>query len=422
MKEIFIARQPIIDATGRIHGYELLFRQDFNNYVSSIVCNTTATSRVLVNALNNFGTKSLLGNHFGFINIDHSFTDTSLFNAIPADKFVLEILENTLISESFISKVIELKKEGFTLALDDMDLSEEMISRFEPIFPYISYVKIDLLLTTKEIVHEKIDIFKRYKNIALLAEKVETLEDFEYYKERGFSYFQGYFYEKPTMFSGKKFDPNRQTLLEFSALLDMDADIIKLESKLVCCPNMVLNLLRYINSIGMGMRGPIRSLRHALTLLGRQSLKQWILLFFYADATGSIFSEPILVSALFRGHMLELLASKGGSSERTCEDKAFMIGMLSLFDVLLGISLEEILKDIDFHPYVRSVLLHREGVLGEMLNLTVAIDEENFSHIARYLEILHLDQDTLAAMTTESYNWANDFYTEYLANSCTIKE
>lgn len=420
MKEIFIARQPIIDSSGHIHGYELLFRQNFNNNAGSITCNTTATSRVLVNALNNFGTKLLLGNHLGFINIDHSFMDTELFNTIPAKQFVLEILENSLVSDVFISKILELKRKGFTFALDDMDLSEEMISRFEPVFPYLSYVKIDLFSATKEIITEKIGIFKRYKNISLLAEKVELMEDFEYYKEMGFSYFQGYFYEKPTVFSGKKFDPTRKTLFEFSALLDTDADINVLESKLISCPHMVVNLLRYINSVGMGMRAPIRSLRHGLTLLGRQCLKQWILLFLYANATGSILSEPILLSALFRGHMMRLISSKVCPTAN--QDQAFMIGMLSLFDSLLGQPLEEILKDIAFHPNVKATLLHREGVWGKILDLTIALDEENFSNIPKILKDINLDEDMLATITTESYNWANDFYAEHMAADVQFEE
>lgn len=416
LKEIFIARQPIIDASGHLHGYELLFRHNFQNNAVPIACNTTATSRVLVNALNNFGTKTLLGDHFGFINVDHSFIDTSLYNAIPAKKFIIEILENTVVSESFILKVAELRKEGFTFALDDMDLSEEMIIQFEPIFPYLSYVKIDLFTTSKEKINEKIKIFKQFDHIKLLAEKVETVEDFEYYKKMGFSYFQGYFYEKPTVFSGKKFDPTHKTLLEFSTLLDSDADIGQLESKLVSCPHLIVNLLKYINSGEMGIRHPISSLRHAITLIGRHSLKQWILLFFYADATGPAFSEPILLSALFRGHILQLLSCKIHCSIDG-KNQAFMIGMFSLFDVLFGSPLEEILEDIDFHTDVKDALLKKEGTLGKMLQLAIAIDEENFLNVTQYLSDLNIDDDMLANIITESYNWVNNFYMEHLSKN-----
>lgn len=419
LKEIFIARQPIIDSMGHVYGYELLFRQSYDNNAAPISCSTTATSRVLVNALNNFGTKVLLGDHLGFINVDHLFIDTLLFSVIPADKFVIEILENTIVSEELILKVIELKGEGFAFALDDMDLSEEMILRFESIFPYLTYVKIDLFAAKKEKITEKIAIFKEYKNIRLLAEKVESIEDFEYYKGIGFSYFQGYFYEKPTMFSGKKLDPTRKTLLELSTLLDTDANIAKIESKLISCPHMVVNLLKYINSVGMEMQKPILSLRHALTLLGRKSLKQWILLFLYADVTGSIFSEPILLSALFRGHMMQLISCKLDPSAN--QDQSFMIGLLSLFDALIGHSLAEILADIDFHPDVKGALCQREGILGKILDLTVAADEENFSNVAMYLDILKLDDDFFAATTTECYNWANIFCLEHMADDADKK-
>lgn len=417
MKDIFIARQPIINSSGHVHGYELLFRHSFENNAAPISCNTTATSRVLVNALNNFGTRTLLGDHFGFINVDHTFIDTSLYKAIPAKNFVIEILESTIVSELFISKVAELRKEGFTFALDDMNLSEEMIAQFEPIFPYISYVKIDLFSATKEKINEKIEIFKHLDHIELLAEKVETVEDFEYYKNMGFSYFQGYFYEKPTVFSGKKFDPTHKTLLEFSTLLDSNAEIDQLELKLSSCPHLIVNLLKYINSGEIGVRQPIRSLRHAMILIGRHSLKQWILLFFYADATGPAFSEPILLSALFRGHILQLLSCKVHCSIEG-KNQAFMIGMFSLFDALFGAPIEEILKDIDFHIDVKDALLKREGVFGKMLELAIAIDEENFLNVKTYLEDLNLDEDTLVTIITESYNWVNNFYMEHLSINC----
>lgn len=417
MKDIFIARQPIINSSGHVHGYELLFRHSFENNAAPISCNTTATSRVLVNALNNFGTRTLLGDHFGFINVDHTFIDTSLYKAIPAKNFVIEILESTIVSELFISKVAELRKEGFTFALDDMNLSEEMIAQFEPIFPYISYVKIDLFSATKEKINEKIEIFKHLNHIELLAEKVETVEDFEYYKNMGFSYFQGYFYEKPTVFSGKKFDPTHKTLLEFSTLLDSNAEIDQLELKLSSCPHLIVNLLKYINSGEIGVRQPIRSLRHAMILIGRHSLKQWILLFFYADATGPAFSEPILLSALFRGHILQLLSCKVHCSIEG-KNQAFMIGMFSLFDALFGAPIEEILKDIDFHIDVKDALLKREGVFGKMLELAIAIDEENFLNVKTYLEDLNLDEDTLVTIITESYNWVNNFYMEHLSINC----
>ena len=259
MQNIFIGRQPIIDNNGNLHGYELLFRQSFDNFAAPISCNTQATCRVLVNALNNFGSRKLLGKHYGFINIDHTFFDTPLFNAIPSEKFVLEILENTLVDDKFITNVKNLKEQGYTFALDDMDLSEEMIARFEPLFDSLSYVKIDLFSAEKEKIHEKINLFEEYKGIKLLAEKVESLEDYEYYKKLGFTYFQGYFYEKPTVFTQKRFDPSHRVLLEVIALIDANADIKELEAKLLNCPHLIMNLLKYINSVEIGLREPISS-------------------------------------------------------------------------------------------------------------------------------------------------------------------
>ncbi len=410
MHNIFIGRQPIIDLNGHIHGYELLFRQSLDNYAAPISCNTQATCRVLVNALNNFGSRKLLGKHFGFINIDHTFFNTPLFNAIPSDKFVLEILENTLVDDEFIANVIHLKEQGYVFALDDMDLSEEMIGRFEPIFEYLSYVKIDLFSATKEKILEKINLFEPYTNIKLLAEKVETIEDYEYYKKLGFTYFQGYFYEKPTVFSQKKFDPSHRVLLEVIALIDANADIKELEKKLLNCPHLIMNLLRYINSVELGLKESISSLRHAMSLLGRQSLKQWILLFLYADATGPMFAEPILLSALFRAKMMSCL---GSCTESSIQDAAFLTGLISLFDVMFGSPMKEVLAGLNLDDAILSALIDKEGTLGTMLSLVISIEEEDFSNIHELMTKLCIDEDKLNTMATESYNWSNDFYEEH---------
>lgn len=412
MQNIFIGRQPIIDLNGNIHGYELLFRHSFDNYAPAISCNTQATCRVLVNSLNNFGSRKLLGKHFGFINIDHTFFNTPLFNAIPADKFVLEILESTFVDDIFIANVKNLKEQGYTFALDDMDLSEEMIVRFEPLFDYLSYVKIDLFSASREKIHEKINVFEEYKGIKLLAEKVETIEDYEYYKKLGFTYFQGYFYEKPTVFTQKRFDPSHRVLLEVITLIDANADMKELEAKLLSCPHLIMNLLKYMNSVEIGVKEPISSLRHAMALLGRQSLKQWILLFLYADATESIFSEPILLSALFRAKMMSCLVSCTVSST---QEEAFLTGLLSLFDIMFGLPMNEVLSGVNLNDSILSALIDKEGMLGEMLDLVISIEEENFSTVQESMSKLGIDEDTLNTMATESYNWSNDFYEEHFA-------
>jgi len=413
MHNIFIGRQPIIDLNGHIYGYELLFRQSLDNYAAPISCNTQATCRVLVNALNNFGSRKLLGKHLGFINIDHTFFNTPLFKAIPAEKFVLEILENTLVDDAFISNVKNLKDQGYSFALDDMDLSEEMFERFEPLLEYLSYVKIDLFAASKEKIVKKINLFEPHKKIKLLAEKVETIEDYDYYKKLGFTYFQGYFYEKPTVFSQKKFDPSHRVLLEVIALIDANADIKELEGKLLNCPHLIINLLKYINSVEIGVREPISSLRHAMSLLGRQSLKQWILLFLYADATGPMFSEPILLSALFRGKMMSCIASCTTSS---MQDEAFLTGLISLFDVMFGMPMKEVLSGINLDDSILSALIDNDGRLWEMLSLVISIEEEKFSNLQESMTKLGLDEDKLNAMATESYNWSNDFYEEHFAD------
>lgn len=168
-----------------------------------------------------------------------------------------------------------------------------------------------------------------------------------------------------------------------------------------------------INSVELGIREPISSLRHAMSLLGRQSLKQWILLFLYADATGPMFSEPILLSALFRAKMMNCLAS---CTIASMQDEAFLTGLISLFDVMFGSPMSDILSGVNLDESILSALIEREGTLGEMLDLVISIEEERFSNIQVSMAKLGIDEDKLNAMATESYNWSNDFYDEHFAD------
>lgn len=413
MKEIFIARQPIIDANGHVHGYELLFRHSFENNAAPIFCNVEATGRVLINALNHFGTEKLLGNHYGFLNIDHTCFDTAMLHTLPPEQFVLEILENSVVDEAFVANVRRFSERGFRFALDDMDLSDEMMEQFEPVFPYLSYVKIDLFSASRENIVERIGHFKTFENIRLLAEKVETVEEYESFRELGFAYFQGYFYEKPTVFKQAKADPSHEVLLDIVAMIDAGAEIREMESKFLVCPPLIMSLLKYINSVAFGMRESVSSLRHAMLLLGREALKQWILLFFIAKATGSRFSEPILLSALFRAKLMRSIAVKIAPS---MEETSFLTGLLSLFNVMMNMPMEEILESVNLDPAILAALTAREGVLGTMLELVIGVENDCYYNIGNNLEQLGLDEDMLNRLSTESYNWSIHFYAEHFAD------
>lgn len=416
MQEIYIARQPIIDHSGHVHGYELLFRHSFDNQATPIHCNTHATSKVLTNALTHFGTKKLLGNHYGFINIDHTFFETSLVEAIPAEGFVLEILEDTVVSDEFISKVKNFSQSGYRFALDDMDLSDEMIRRFEPIFKYLTYVKIDLFSVTKETINEKIELFAPYTDIKLLAEKVETVEDYDYYKNLGFSYFQGYFYEKPTVFHQKNVNPSQQILLDIISMIDADHEINAIETKFLHCPHLIMSLLKYINSVAFGVKAPITSIAHAMSLLGRKPLKQWMMLFLYAESTGERFSEPILLSALFRAKMMNLIAEKIAPDKK---EKAFMTGLLSLFHVISGHAADELIASFHLDPLISSALIDRTGILGTMLEVVSVMDDESFLNLEEHLAKLGISEDELHEITMVSHNWTNEFYLEHFEHFMT---
>lgn len=406
MSEIFIARQPIVDRNGHIFAYELLFRTGMHPNVASVECNKTATTRVLINTLNNFGSKMLLGDRLGFVNVDHTILSDTILETVPPGQFVFELLESTVIDETTIARVRSLWERGLTFAIDDMDLSETMLERFAPVLPYITYVKIDLLLAARDRVHAKTDYFASFPHLKFLAEKVESHDDFMLCKQMGFDYFQGYFYAKPMTLSRKKIDPSFRTLLELNTLLDNDADIDALERTLVACPYLLLNLLRFINSSAISTTQQVTSIRQAIMLLGRTTLRQWILLFLYAQAaTDNIFTGPIMELSLLRGQIMRHLCHAACDERLT--DKAFMIGILSMFDALLQAPLDEILGEVSLHPAVTKALLYRDGPMGRLLELAVLAGQHRYDDATPYLSELQLSHDDLLGIVQQSSDWVS---------------
>jgi len=196
--DIYIAKQPIVDANNKIFAYELLFRAlDTDGKIKPLVDDeVVATSKVLVNALNHFGVNSLVGDSLAFVNISKEFLLDDMIFSIPKDRFVLEILEHTQVDEDVINRIKELKDRGYKIALDDVVFTDECMEEFTPIFKYLDFMKIDIPFIEESTLEKYFAIINQY-DFQILAEKVETKEVFELYKSHGCTLFQGYFFAKP---------------------------------------------------------------------------------------------------------------------------------------------------------------------------------------------------------------------------------
>ncbi len=377
---IFIGRQPILDRKKKIAAYEILYRKSFEDF-ARVESDNVATSRVLINIFNNIGIQKLSSGKKTFINVNYDLLFYDIFDFIPSENIVLEILENTPADENIIKRIKNLREKGFEFALDDFVITVDSIE----LLPYVDYVKLDLLQTYGTDLEKVVEFLKKY-NKKLIAEKVEDYETFDKTYHMGFDLFQGYFFAQPMIISHRRFDPYEVTLLNLLKELNTgNPSIDKIENIIKADVHMTYNLLKFVNSAYFSLKSKIKNIRHAIMILGAHNLKIWVLLMLYADAKIGGIDSPLLETALLRGKLLETLA-KLKSEDNNLSEMAFLTGVLSLLDVLLGIPKEEVLSDLNIDEEIKKALINEEGYLGEMLKLCYLLEMEKFDELKKNLK------------------------------------
>lgn len=375
--EIFIARQPIIDSNENVYAYELLFRdlkQTKIDQKDAPISNNDATVRVVSNALNQFGIDTLIDDKFAFINADEEFILNDTILSIPHSRFVIEILEHVTITPKLIERIEFLKDKGYTFALDDATFDQAFIDNFSLVFPYIDTLKIDITLTTPEELKKTLPLLQQY-DFKLLAEKVETKEDFLAYKTLGCTLFQGYFFAKPEIKKQEALDPKEQSILSLTAMLnDTSTTSKELVEAFEKEPEISLQLVRYLNSASITLSSPIKSIRHAVMMLGKEPLKNWLLLIAFSKGDISNNRSALLLGAQHRAKVMEEVAKLLPKSSRALVAKASFIGLLSLLEALLQTPMTDILKQIYVDDEIKDALLHKSGTLGVCLDIAYAIE------------------------------------------------
>jgi EAL and modified HD-GYP domain-containing signal transduction protein len=377
---IYLGRQPILDRNKKIVAYEILYRKTLEAF-ARIEDENQATSRVIINIFNNIGIKNLTGNKKAFINVNVELLFYDIFEFIPPNNIVIEILEDTPVDNKVIERVKKIKDLGFELALDDFIETEHT----KKLIPYVDYVKVDVLETKGEQLKRVAEILKK-KNKKLVAEKVENHRIFEQTYNLGFDLFQGYFFAKPSIITHRRFDPYEITLINLLKVLNRkDPSIDEIEKIIKSDVHITFNLLRFVNSAYFSFKSKIKTIRHAVMMLGVKRLKIWVLLMLYADAKVGGIDNPLLELALMRGKILENIAVRK-TKDRNFADMAFLTGVLSLIDILLGVSREEILSDLNIDEQIKIALLKEEGILGKMIKLCEYLESGDFLKLREELK------------------------------------
>ena len=407
-QDFYIAKQPIVNLKAETYGYELLFRAlDSDGKLKALFKDELlATAKVLVNALNHFGMHSLVEDNLAFVNVDQEFLLDPIIFSIPKEQFVLEILEDTEICDRTIERIKKLKEIGYRLALDDVHCNDGFIERFSPIFPYIDVLKLDVSLIKDNTLEKHLENFKQY-SFTMLAEKVETREDFEKYKAYGCKLFQGYFFAKPSIVQKESIDPAYKKIFQLINLLDneyteMNEIVIELESEV----ELTIQLLRFMNSSYVGLRKDVKSVQQVVMMLGKKPLKQWLLLIAFSKSMygeAKISKNPMLELAQNRSKIMAELAKKMKNSYYDSHEASF-VGILSLVDALLSVPIDTVLDEINVDSEVKDALLNRSGELGKLLDLVVAIEKFDMSTTDSILDELNLSNVELSEILQKSYN------------------
>lgn len=393
MTDFIIGRQQIFDQKLNIFAYELLFRgKDFD--LNQKDGATKATNQIITDSILEIGLNNIAGPHKVFIN----FTAQNILDKtalkLPKERIAIEVLESVEIDSKIINNLKELSELGYTIALDDFVFSDE----WEPLIDLADIIKMDILDMGESKTRELIKRLKPY-NVKLLAEKVESYNEFQYLRELGCDYFQGYFFNKPNTISGKRIGVNQTAAINLLTIINNpNVEFEELTNTISKDVNLSYKLLHYMNSAFFSLPNKISSIPHAISYLGLNEIRRWTNILTLSSLAHK--PEIILQTALIRGKMCEILARLIGEQG----EPFFLIGILSSLDSLLDVPLEEALKQLPLSNEVVSGILKKEGLQGEALQCVINYEQWDVSEIT----FRGLDQHLIGCAYIESINWAKD--------------
>lgn len=396
MEKVYVGRQPIVNKHETIFGYELLFRSGTTKTAADVLDNSKATATVIIYSLNDLGLNNIIGKKKGFINVNYEILSSGLCEVLPNENTVFEILEDVEVTRSLIEICKLIKLKGYKIALDDFTYDESK----KPLMEIADFIKIDVLIHQRDELLRLLKLLKPYP-ARLLAEKVETKEDFSYCVDLGFELFQGYFFEKPSVIEGTSVSSSQIILLELFNELSRERNIDYIEGLFKKNPELDIKLLNFINSAAFYHSQKITSIRQGIIMLGYRNLQKWIALMLFSKTGVDIKSNPLLERAAFRGFFMELLANNI-TKNRNTGDQAFIVGILSLSDALMSMKVEEIVKKLNLSEEIKNALINKEGLLGEILMLIEMLERNELDEMDKILSKYKLSKSQIYEIETQA--------------------
>lgn len=403
-ESVHVARQPVFDREMNIWGYELLFRHSAQSATARINDGDEATSRVIVDG---FGLVMdlLAPAQKVLINYPAAMLLQGTPRVLPAEMAVVEILETVQPTPEILAICAELKAEGYVLALDDFVGQPG----FEPLLQLADMIKVDVLNMEPEQIKAIVSNLRGIGNGTLLAEKVEDLAMFDQCRALGFHLFQGYFFSRPELVSGKKLSANQASKLQLvKELSSPDLELRQITAIVQQDVSLSYRLLRYINSPGIGLSHQVTSINQAVNLLGQRKITNWLRVLIMADMNSTPQAGELLFLSLQRAKFLETLAV-GRTPDLLSTEGMFLLGLFSFLDAILGQPMDDILDKLILEPRLDAALRGRDADLRTWLDLSAAYERGCWDQAETLLTRLDLRAEQTAKIFNDSALWAKQF-------------
>ena len=386
--EFLIGRQAILDKDGKTFGYELLYRENIDKNISQTnLDGNAATSRVIVNAFINMGIDKIAKNGRVFINFTRDLILEKIYGMLPKEKIVVEVLEDVVAEKEIIKSLKNAKEQGYLIALDDfvfLDHLQEMVKLAD-------IIKVDFLELSRNEIKKQVKKYKKYK-LKLLAEKVETEDDYKFATELCFELFQGFYFTKPVIEAKRGLAPYQANIVkalrlindpnsEIEGIIDLISGDIYLNTK----------LLALVNSPYFGLRVKVKTVKKAVSLLGLNKTKEWLNVLMVSKLAEDKPQELVIISTV-RAKFAELLAKPF----KLNSENAYYIGLFSLIDSILGVKLEDILKEMNYlDSDIKGALLGKPNSYRELLEFIMLYENGDFLNAEKTIEKHELSDENI---------------------------
>jgi EAL and modified HD-GYP domain-containing signal transduction protein len=417
VRDFYLGRQPVLDRHQALFGYELLFRSTPVGQ-ANIGEALNATAAVIAHAAQ-LGLARAIGDATCFLNVDAAVLASDIYAFLPRERTVLEIAASVTPDDAVLARLAELAGHGFSFALDGIGGSDGNNSagagagdaaRLQRLLPLARFVKLDLRATARPALAAQV-AYLHGMHKTVVADKVETHEEYQACLDLGADYFQGYYFARPSVLGGRKLSPSQIAVLEMMKLVTSDVDNADIGRAVKRDVTVAMNLLRLVNTPAVGARQRIDSVSQALLVLGRRQLQRWLQIMLYAEpGTQGHNQTPLLMLATTRGRLMELLAQRLRPGQRYLGEIAFTVGIMSLMDVLFGIPMADIVEQIPVSDEITNALLRRTGFFGELLKLAECIeqpDSQDDDDVLPTLRGLSISGDDMIELEMAAFQWSD---------------